>query len=140
MSETQLFAATTFTEIYERVLVGPLFRPFAEQLVACVAAKPGDSVIDVACGTGIVARVARERLGPEARILGVDVAPAMLDVARLNAMAVIGMSETGKAMSEAERGELAGRIAADSQDVIARATKNGMFVLPLTTNIATARA
>ena len=29
MSEAQLFVATTFTEIYERVLVGPLFRPFA---------------------------------------------------------------------------------------------------------------
>jgi hypothetical protein len=59
--------------------------------------------------------------------------------ARLNAMAVIGMSEKGKAMSEAERGELAVQIAAESQDVIARTTKNGMFVLPLTTNIATAR-
>ena len=53
-------------------------------------------------------------------------------------MAVIGMSEKVKALSEAERGELAGRIAADSQDVIGRATKNGMFVLPLTANIATA--
>lgn len=265
MSEAQLFVATTFTEIYERVLVGPLFRPFAEQLVARVAPARGDSVIDVACGTGIVARVARERLGPEARIVGVDVAPAMLAVARtvdptidwregnavalpvaeqftvltchqglqfmpdkpaavremrrvlapggrvaiatwcsledipgmgelnavaerhvgpivdsrhslgdgralknllvdagfrdaevnthahdvefadgvlfarLNAMAVIGMSEKGKAMSEAERGELAGRIAAESADAIARATKNGRFVLPLTTNIATAK-
>ncbi len=58
--------------------------------------------------------------------------------ARLNAMAVIGMSEKGKAMSEVERGELAGRIAAESGDVIAKATKNGVFVLPLTTNIATA--
>ena len=82
MSEAQLFVATAFTEIYERVLVGPLFRPFAEQLVARVAPTRGDSVIDVACGTGIVARVARERLGPEARIVGVDVAPAMLAVAR----------------------------------------------------------
>jgi hypothetical protein len=58
--------------------------------------------------------------------------------ARLNAMAVIGMSEKGKAMNEAERGELAGRIAAESQDAIANATKNGTFVLPLSTNIATA--
>src|SRR5262245_55652817 len=82
MSEAPLFVATTFTEIYERVLVGPLFRPFAEQLVARVVLNQGDSVIDVACGTGIVARVARERLGPDARIVGVDVAPAMLAVAR----------------------------------------------------------
>ena len=41
-------------------------------------------------------------------------------------------------MSEADRGELAGRIAAESQDVIAKATKNGTLVLPLATNIATA--
>ncbi len=268
MSEAQLFVATALTEIYERVLVGPLFRPFAEQLVSRVAPVRGDSVIDVACGTGIVARIASERLGLEARIVGVDVAQAMLAVARtvdptidwregnavslpvsagehftvltchqglqfmpdkpatiremrrvlapggrvaiatwrsledipgmrdlnavveqhvgrivdsrhsfgdanalkqllvdagfrdvnagtlahdvqfadgglfarLNAMAAIGMSEQGKAMSEAERGELAGRIAIESHYVIAKATKNGMFVLPLTTNIATAKA
>jgi hypothetical protein len=48
------------------------------------------------------------------------------------------MSETGKALSEPERGELAGRIAAESRQAIAKATKNGVFVLPLTTNIATA--
>jgi hypothetical protein len=60
--------------------------------------------------------------------------------ARLNAMAVIGMTDKGKAMGDTERGELAGRIAAESQDAIANATKNGMFVLPLATNIATARA
>ena len=82
MSEAQLFVATTFTETYERVLVGPLFRPFAEQLVSRVALTQDDSVVDVACGTGIVARLARERLGPDARIIGVDVAPAMLAVAR----------------------------------------------------------
>ena len=59
--------------------------------------------------------------------------------ARLNAMAAIGMSEKGKAMSDAERGELAGHIATESPDVIARDTKNGIVVLPLTTIIATAR-
>ncbi len=266
MSEAQLFVATTFTEIYERVLVGPLFRPFAEQLVARVALNRDDSMIDVACGTGIVARLARERLGPDAPIVGVDVAPAMLAVARsvdqsidwrqgnaaalpvnkgerftvltchqglqfmpdklaamremrrvvapggrvavatwsslddlpevvrlhavaerhvgkiadsrhsfgdaaalrqllidagfrdvnvdtiahdvqfpdgalfarLNAMAVIGMSEKGKAMTEAQRGELAQRIASESQNVIGQMTKSGTFVLPLSTLVATA--
>jgi hypothetical protein len=59
--------------------------------------------------------------------------------ARVNAMAVMGMTDKGKAMGDAERGELAGRIAAESQDAVARATKNGMFVLPLATNVAIAR-
>ena len=57
--------------------------------------------------------------------------------ARLNAMAVIGMSDKGPALNESERGELAGRIAAESADVIARFTRGGVFVLPMTTNIAT---
>jgi ubiquinone/menaquinone biosynthesis C-methylase UbiE len=74
--------AATVTAIYELVLVGPLFRPFAQQLVARLGPRQGDSAIDVACGTGVCARIAREHLGPEAPIDGVDVAPAMLAVAR----------------------------------------------------------
>src|SRR5690348_10554516 len=82
MSEAHLFAAMTFIEIYERVLVPPLFRPFAEELISRLKPVSGESLIDVACGTGIVARIGRERLGPTARIIGVDVSPAMLSVAR----------------------------------------------------------
>jgi ubiquinone/menaquinone biosynthesis C-methylase UbiE len=82
MSESQLFAATTFTEIYERVLVGPLCRPFATELVRRLKRRPGDSLIDVACGTGVAARIGRETLGESARIVGVDAAPPMLAVAR----------------------------------------------------------
>jgi SAM-dependent methyltransferase len=60
--------------------------------------------------------------------------------ARLNAMAVIGMSEKGKGVSDAARGQLAGQITADSQAVIDRYSRNGAFVFTLSTNIATARA
>jgi hypothetical protein len=60
--------------------------------------------------------------------------------ARLNAMAVIGMSEKGKGLNEAARGEMAGQIAVDSQAVIDRYAKNGAFVFTLSTNIAVARA
>ena len=82
MSEAALFPTLTFAEIYERQLVGPLFRPFAEDLVARLTPGGHDRLIDVACGTGIVARVARERMGPAARIVGVDASPLMLAVAR----------------------------------------------------------
>jgi ubiquinone/menaquinone biosynthesis C-methylase UbiE len=72
----------SFPESYERWLVGPLFRPWAEMTLDELDLAPGDRVLDVACGTGIVARVARERLGDGARIVGVDVSPDMLAVAR----------------------------------------------------------
>jgi ubiquinone/menaquinone biosynthesis C-methylase UbiE len=82
MSEAQLFASMTFPEIYERVLVQPLFRPFAEAVVERLKPAQSDSLIDVACGTGIVARIARKTLGADARIVAIDVAPPMLAVAR----------------------------------------------------------
>ena len=56
----------TFAEMYERFLVEPLFRPFAEQLLERARPTANDSVLDVACGTGIVARLARKRLGSAA--------------------------------------------------------------------------
>jgi ubiquinone/menaquinone biosynthesis C-methylase UbiE len=72
----------SFPEIYERWLVGPLFKPWAEMTFDRLALSPGDRVLDIACGTGIVARVARERLGDAGYVLGVDVNPDMLAVAR----------------------------------------------------------
>lgn len=76
------FAQLSFPEIYEQALVTPLFRPFAEVIIDELDIMPGESVLDVACGTGIVARLARERAGATARVVGVDVSPPMIAVAR----------------------------------------------------------
>lgn len=73
---------TSFPWMYERWLVGPLFRPWAELTVDELGLSAGDAVLDVACGTGIAARVAQQRLGSGSRIVGIDASPAMLEVAR----------------------------------------------------------
>ena len=72
----------TFPEMYERWLVGPLFRPWAELMLEEAKFSPADRLLDIACGTGIVARVASERLGETARVVGVDASFDMLAVAR----------------------------------------------------------
>lgn len=72
----------SFPVMYERILVGPLFRPWAEVLLDRVRPTAGERVLDIACGTGIVARLARERVGPAGTVVGVDVSPGMLEVAR----------------------------------------------------------
>ena len=72
---------STFPEMYERWLVGPLFRPWAEITLDELQLSPGNRVLDVACGTGIVARVAKERLGERGDVVGVDVSADMLNVA-----------------------------------------------------------
>jgi len=69
-------------ELYEQFLVGPLFRPFAEELLRRAGLRAQDRLLDVACGTGIVARLAQQVIGDYGAIAGVDTSPGMLAVAR----------------------------------------------------------
>ena len=69
-------------EAYERYLVSTLFTPWAHDLIARAALQPGERVLDVACGTGIVARLAAEHVGVAGHVVGVDLNPDMLAVAR----------------------------------------------------------
>ena len=72
----------SFAEQYERFLVRPLFEPWARLLLDRVPLARGASVLDVACGTGIVARIARRRVGDSGRVVGTDRSAPMLAVAR----------------------------------------------------------
>ena len=69
-------------EAYERYLVPLLFAPGAEYLVELAAPSPGERVLDVACGTGIVARRAALRVGSGGKVVGFDINEGMLEVAR----------------------------------------------------------
>ena len=74
--------AGTAPENYERYFVPAIGRPLAHALVDLAGVRPGQRVLDVACGTGIVASVAAERVGAEGLVAGVDINPGMLAVAR----------------------------------------------------------
>jgi ubiquinone/menaquinone biosynthesis C-methylase UbiE len=69
-------------EVYERDLVPAVFGPWAALLIELAPPKSGDRVIDIACGTGIVARMAATRVGRSGAVAGVDLNPGMLNVAR----------------------------------------------------------
>lgn len=68
-------------QTYDDQFVPALFGQWAPQLVDCCRLRPGQSVLDVACGTGVVARAARDVVGPASRVVGIDLNPAMLEVA-----------------------------------------------------------
>ncbi len=80
--EQRLFSQASFPETYETALVGPLFQPWVEPLLQDVELRSGDRILDVACGTGIVARIAKERQGATGMVVGVDRNAQMLAVAR----------------------------------------------------------
>lgn len=69
-------------ESYERHFVPAIGGPLAGDLVAAGELGAGERVLDVACGTGIVARLAAEHVGPAGVVAGVDLNPGMLAVAR----------------------------------------------------------
>ncbi|GIF00045.1 class I SAM-dependent methyltransferase [Paractinoplanes rishiriensis] len=66
-------------EFYETTFVPALFAAWAQRLIDAVRPQPGESVLDVACGTGAVARLASELAGP---VVGLDLNESMLAVAR----------------------------------------------------------
>jgi predicted O-methyltransferase YrrM len=68
-------------EAYEAAFVPAFFAQWAPILCDAAGIRAGQNVLDVACGTGIVARTAAERTGA-AHVTGVDLNEAMLTVAR----------------------------------------------------------
>jgi ubiquinone/menaquinone biosynthesis C-methylase UbiE len=73
---------TNPAEGYENFMVPTLFGPWATNLIQAAGPRPGERVLDVGCGTGIVARQIAARLGASGTVTGLDLSPSMLEVAR----------------------------------------------------------
>lgn len=74
-------------EAYERYIVPGIFGPRTQPLVARVRPRPGERVLDLACGTGVVSRLVAPLVAPGGSVVGLDVSPAMLDIARSTPLA-----------------------------------------------------
>ena len=68
-------------ELYQRHLVPAITSLWAADLVGRAAPRPGERVLDVACGTGVVSRLAAERMGSGC-VVGLDINARMLAIAR----------------------------------------------------------
>ncbi|NNE96305.1 MAG: methyltransferase domain-containing protein [Acidimicrobiales bacterium] len=74
-------AAIEGARAYEALHVPALFGQWASPVLDAAGVKPGDAVVDVACGTGVLARHALNRVGSSGRVVGLDVGAGMLAVA-----------------------------------------------------------
>ncbi|HEX6151856.1 methyltransferase domain-containing protein [Nocardioides sp.] len=81
MATEQFQISAEQAEAYEDRFVPALFRQWVEPVLEAAELGPGSRVLDVACGTGVVARAASEQVSPGGRVTGVDLNPAMLAVA-----------------------------------------------------------
>ena len=68
--------------VYDRVATAPIVQPWRDRCVVGLDLSPGDTVVDMGCGTGATLPALREAVGPEGVVVGVDLVAAMLRRAR----------------------------------------------------------
>lgn len=76
---------TSAAKVYEEFFVPALFQEWCNRVAQAAHIQPGQRVLDVGCGTGILARTLAERVGPEGEVVGLDINEGMLAVARQKA-------------------------------------------------------
>ena len=82
MSEANARFLGTIPELYDRHLGPVIFEPYALDLSRRVAAAAPASVLEVACGTGILTQQLRAHLPPTAQLVATDLNQPMIDYAR----------------------------------------------------------
>jgi ubiquinone/menaquinone biosynthesis C-methylase UbiE len=74
LAQHQATAYESFTRVF--------MERSAQLLAEGARIRPGDVVLDLACGTGLVARHVVSLVAPNGRLVGADINPAMLEIAR----------------------------------------------------------
>ena len=75
-------ASRSVAEAYEHYIMSAFGYAWNQWLVQLAAPQQGDRLLDVACGTGPIARLAAPLVGPTGRVVGLDLNAGMLDLAR----------------------------------------------------------
>lgn len=83
MSTTTIWSISgNWAEIYHACFVPTLIAPWVGRTLALAAPRPGERLLDVACGTGAVTLRAAQIIGPNGQVVGLDLSPEALGVAR----------------------------------------------------------
>ena len=72
----------TPAEIYDNLFVPALFQQWSDIVLDAAQISASAKVLDIACGTGVLALAAADRVGTEGKVVALDASPEMLAVAR----------------------------------------------------------
>ena len=91
-------------DTYEAFFVPALFAEWAPRLADALCLAPGQTVLDVACGTGVFARAAAPRVAPGGAVTGLDRNAGMLATARRAAPSIDWREGAAEALPFPEAG------------------------------------
>ncbi len=84
--------------IYEAVYLPALFQEWCPRVLAAADVKPGQQVVDIACGTGALAKAVSENVAPNGKTVGIDINEGMLDIARSKSCSVEWINAPAEAL------------------------------------------
>jgi O-methyltransferase/aklanonic acid methyltransferase len=79
--EWQVGVWDRISDVYVRE-IDQRFAPIVHALIGRAQLQPGERILDLGTGTGAVAELAAEKVGAAGQVLGVDISPEMLTLAR----------------------------------------------------------
>ena len=82
MSTNDKFHLSTAAETYENQKVHSVFAPLAKATLEAASLQENAHIVDIACGTGVIPKILAQSLTGAGRIVGTDLNPAMIEVAR----------------------------------------------------------
>lgn len=82
MNDTEADPLLDAARGYEALFVPALFAPWTGAVIAAAELRDGGRVLDIACGTGVLARDALRTVGPSGQVIGLDPAPGMIAAAQ----------------------------------------------------------
>lgn len=103
MSDPDLHDQIAAATAYEELHVPALFQQWTARVLDAAQVKPGHRVLDVACGTGVLAREAAARVGASGMVAGVDPGAGMLALAERLAPSVEWRQGTAESLPYSDR-------------------------------------
>jgi ubiquinone/menaquinone biosynthesis C-methylase UbiE len=103
MSEPSLQTLTDAAAVYEELFVPGMFGEWADLVADAADVGRGQRVLDVACGTGALARAVAARVGPGGSVTGLDLNPGMLSVAARIAPGITWQQGSAEALPFGDR-------------------------------------
>jgi len=85
MSPAPGLVVATYSRAADTFDALPFWHHYGRRTVDLAALQPGERVLDLCCGTGASALPAARAVGATGSVLGVDLTPALVDIARANA-------------------------------------------------------